>query len=149
MSGYSPQSEIAEHFRKYCSSEIALQLPEMPAQIRGHSTAGSDKEAGKDKTAVVLLQYQQAKEQLVLRQNLKEGPENAKHAPAGPPHPSPPPLLVPHTSPAPGPAAQPLFDIPKMGSVGIISSTEPWPQGLSLDGDNFPAHGLTNRGHSP
>lgn len=99
----------------------------MSAQIRGHSTAGSDKEVGKDKAAVnvMLLQYQQAKGQLVLRENLKGGFEGAKHSPAGLPHPSPPPLLVPHAPPAPGPAAQPLFDSPKLGSVGIISHTEP------------------------
>lgn len=142
VSGWPPQPEIAEHFRKYCSSEIALQLPQMPAQIRGHSTARSDKEAGKDKAAVnvMLLQNQQAEEQLVLRENLKEGSEGAKHSPASVPHPSPPPPLVPHSPPAPGPAAQPLFDTPKLGNVGIISSTKPQPQGLSLDGDNSPAH---------
>lgn len=87
----------------------------MPAQIRGHSTAGSDKEAGKDKAAVnvMLLQYQQAKGHLVLRENLKGGSEGAKHSPASVPHPSPPPLSVPHASPASGPAAQALFDTPK------------------------------------
>lgn len=107
----------------------------MPAQIRGHSTAGSDKEAGKDKAAVnvMLLQYQQAKGQLGLRENMKGGCEGAKHSPAGLPYPSPPPLL----------------DTPKSDRVGIISSTEPRPQGLSLDGENSPAHSLTNRGHSP
>lgn len=55
----------------------------MPAQIRGHSTAGSDKEAGKDKAAVniMLLQYQQAKGQLVLRENLKGGALKVQNIP--------------------------------------------------------------------